>query len=174
MKNKNIVWSIGLGLLTMICLTYASVPLYRLFCQMTGYGGTARIFVPPSEKVGHKKIKVSFNADLEPKLQWVFEPKQLYVDVVTGENKLIFYKAENLTDKIITGMASYNVTPELAGKYFNKVECFCFERQTLKPNQKVLMPVLFFIDPAIEKDEDLKDIYEITLSYNFYKIDDQN
>ena len=170
MKNKNIVWTLALGLLTMICLTYASVPLYRLFCQMTGYGGTARIFVPPSNITGTKTIKVAFNADTEPKLQWLFKPQQRYVDVITGENKLIFYEAENLTDEYITGMASYNVTPELAGKYFNKVECFCFERQTLKPHQKVLMPVLFFVDPAIEKDEDLKDIHEITLSYNFYNV----
>ena len=98
MKNKNIVWTLALGLLTMICLTYASVPLYRLFCQMTGYGGTARIFVPPSNITGTKTIKVAFNADTEPKLQWLFKPQQRYVDVITGENKLIFYEAENLTD----------------------------------------------------------------------------
>ena len=172
MKSKSTIWTIFLIILIMICLTYATPPLYKMFCQITGYGGTARIFVPPSQVVGSKKIKVSFNSDVEPHLKWIFKPEQLSIDVTVGENKLVFYYAENLTDETITGMAAYNVTPDTAGKYFNKVECFCFERQTLKPHQKVNMPVLFFVDPAIEKDESLKNIQEITLSYNFYRITD--
>ncbi len=142
------------------------------FCQITGYGGATRIFVQPSKIVGNKKIKISFNSDTDPNLKWTFKPEQSNIEVKTGENKLAFYYAENLTDETITGMASYNVSPSLAGKYFNKVECFCFERQTLKPHQKISMPVLFFVDPKIENDDSLKNIEEITLSYSFYKIEE--
>ena len=170
MQNKNIVQTISLCVLIMVCLTFASVPLYRMFCQATGYGGTARIFVQPSKIQGKKTFTISFNADVNPELPWKFSPEKKHMQLLTGENKLAFYNAENLSNKPIVGMASYNVTPELAGKYFNKVQCFCFERQLLKPHQKVLMPVLFFIDPEIENDENLKDIQEITLSYNFYRL----
>jgi cytochrome c oxidase assembly protein subunit 11 len=171
MDRKKIGISAVLVVLTMLCLTYASVPLYKLFCQVTGYGGKARIFVKPSEKVGTKTIKIFFNANVDKDLPWIFRSEQPYLELKTGENKLAFFYAKNLSDKPITGMAIYNVTPDLAGKYFNKVECFCFERQTLKPNQEVNMPVLFFIDPKIENDLTIKGIKEITLSYSFYSLD---
>lgn len=171
-SHKSVVISLLLILAIMICLTAASVPLFRLFCQATGYGGTVKIYTKASETIGTKKIKIHFNADIDPNLKWKFQPEQLSLDLITGENKLAFYSAENLTNEEIVGMAIYNVTPQLAGKYFNKVECFCFNRQLMKPHEKVLMPVLFFIDPAIEQDPNVKDIHEVTLSYSFFKLDE--
>ncbi len=168
-KNKKIVWIIVFVLIGMAGLTWASVPLYRLFCQVTGYGGTTRDYIKPSNQIGRKKIKVNFDANINSDLKWIFKPEQLSINVRTGENSLIFYYAENLTGEALKGMAVYNVVPQTAGKYFNKVECFCFSEQTLQPFQKVNMPVLFFIDPKIEEDETLKDVTEITLSYNFFK-----
>jgi len=168
-KNKKIVWIIVFVLIGMAGLTWASVPLYRLFCQVTGYGGTTRDYIKPSNQIGRKKIKINFDANINSDLKWIFKPEQLSINVRTGENSLIFYYAENLTNEALKGMAVYNVVPQTAGKYFNKVECFCFSEQTLQPFQKVNMPVLFFIDPKIEEDETLKDVTEITLSYNFFK-----
>lgn len=171
-SNRSIVISIIVVVFAMLALTAASVPLYRLYCQVTGYGGTVRIFKKPSEQVGNKKITVNFNAHVDPQLKWYFKPKQIALDLKTGENKLTFYEAKNLTKQDIVGMAVYNITPFIAGKYFNKVECFCFERQVLKAGEQALMPVLFFISPEIEQDPDLKDVQEITLSYTFYKLDE--
>jgi cytochrome c oxidase assembly protein subunit 11 len=171
-SNKKIVQIIIITLFAMFGVTYASIPLYKKFCQVTGFGGTPRIFKAPSEKIGEKRMRIKFNADINKDLKWIFRPEQQYVDVKTGENSLIFYYAENLTNKSIKGMAIYNVIPQAAAKYFNKIECFCFNEQTLSPHEKVNMPVLFFIDPEIAKDEVLKDLKEITLSYSFFKVDD--
>jgi cytochrome c oxidase assembly protein subunit 11 len=156
----------------MILLTGASVPIYKLYCQITGLGGTVRVFQKPSEFIGQKKIRINFDSTVNPDLPWNFKSEKKSIDVTTGENKLVFYTAENKTNKNISGIAVYNVTPFIAGKYFNKVECFCFEKQTLKPFEKALMPLLFNISTDLEKDPDLKDIKEITLSYIFYKFDE--
>ncbi|AHX03293.1 cytochrome c oxidase assembly CtaG/Cox11 family protein [Ehrlichia chaffeensis str. Heartland] len=154
----------------MVCLVYASVPLYSIFCKVTGYGGTVRKSnILSSSKTGNTTIKVRFNADINKQLPWKFYPELPYVFVKPGEQKLIFYRAENLSDKDISGMAVYNVTPHKAGKYFNKVACFCFSKQTLFPYQKTVMPVSFFIDPAIETDPETADVKLITLSYVFFK-----
>lgn len=171
-SNKKIIRIILIGLFAMFGLSYASVPLYKKFCQVTGFGGTPRIYKAPSNQIGEKKMRIKFNADINKNLPWIFRPEQPYVDIKTGENSLIFYYAENLTSRDVKGMAVYNVIPQAAAKYFNKIECFCFNEQTLKPREKVNMPVLFFIDPKIADDEVLKDLKEITLSYNFFKVEE--
>ena len=148
-------------------LTAASPPLYRTFCSLTGFGGTPlRAEKAPGPVAG--QIGVRFDANIHPGLAWRFEPEQLRVNVKPGAQTKIFYRAQNLTAKTLTGQAAYNVTPDQAGKYFKKIQCFCFTEQTLKPGEKVDMPVVFFVDPKIKDDPDTKDIDEITLSYTFY------
>ncbi len=154
----------------MIMLTLASVPLYNLFCKVTGYGGTTRYTAIASTKTGTKLIKIRFDANVAQNLPWIFKSEQNEVIVRVGENNLVFYTAENKTDKPIIGTAVYNVTPHKAAKYFNKIQCFCFEEQLLKARQKMVMPVSFFIDPEIENDSNLQDVDTITLSYTFYSV----
>lgn len=151
-------------------LTFASVPLYNLFCKVTGYGGTTKYATIASTRVGNKMMKVRFDANVDKNLPWQFKSEQDEVIVRVGENNLVFYTAENKTDKPIVGTAVYNVTPFKAGVYFNKIQCFCFEEQLLKPHQKMVMPVSFFIDPEIENDPNLQDVDTITLSYTFYPV----
>lgn len=172
-SNKNILISIIALLFSMVLLTIASVPIYNLFCKATGYGGTTQR-ANPYVKVekGSRKIRVEFDSNVDKNLPWRFVPKHHSADVVTGENALIFYESENLSDHDIIGTSVYNVTPLKAGKYFVKVHCFCFEEQLLKAGQKVLMPVSFFIDPEIENDPEMADIDRITLSYSFFKVRD--
>lgn len=154
----------------MFCLAYASVPLYSLFCKVTGFGGTTQKAATGSTVKGKKEIAVQFDANIEQGLDWVFKPMQREVKVRTGENALIFFYAENKSDEPITGMATFNVTPDKTGIYFNKIQCFCFNQQTLKPHEKVTMPVTFFIDPAIESDPTTEEVTTITLSYSFFKV----
>lgn len=158
---------------SMFCLAFFSFPLYTLFCRVTGYGGTPKTGEAAKELVssvhlGKRDFHVRFNADTAKDLPWKFVPVQDMVDVRSGESKLIFYTAENVSKKPITGVATFNVTPELAAKYFNKVQCFCFTNQTLEPGEKVDMPVSFFIDPRIEDDVELKNLKTLTLSYTFF------
>lgn len=154
-------------------LAYASVPLYRLFCQVTGYGGTpARADAAPGS-VSDRVIRVSFTADVAQGLDWRFQAEQRSLDLKVGENKLAFYSAENLEKVPVTGQATFNVSPDVFGPYFTKIECFCFTEQTLQPGQKVDMPVSFFIDPAILDDPQLKHLNDVTLSYTFFRAADQ-
>lgn len=155
----------------MFGLAFASVPLYSLFCKVTGYGGTPRQVTQLSMVQGTREFTVRFNADIDPTLAWKFMPEQPSVTVRPGKQTLIFYRAENLSDVPITGRAVYNVTPHQAGTYFSKIECFCFTEQTLAPHEVVEMPVSFFIDPAIEQDPDLKRADTITLSYTFFRVE---
>jgi cytochrome c oxidase assembly protein subunit 11 len=154
---------------TMLVMAYASVPLYRLFCQKTGYGGTTQVAKIPSGKVVDRVITVRFNADTHRDLPWHFRPLQTEIKVKVGENALAFYESQNRSDQPVCGMATYNVTPDKAGIYFNKVACFCFEEQVLSPQQCVEMPVQFFIDPDFAHDPDLQDVDTITLSYTFFR-----
>lgn len=157
----------------MIMLTMASVPIYKVFCKLTGYGGTTQVADEISTRQGNKIIKVRFDSNIEQKLPWKFFAKQNEITVKTGQNAIVFYYAENLAPEAIIGTAVYNVTPHLAAQYFMKIECFCFQEQRLYPGQKVLMPVTFFIDPKIEDDPELNGIDTITLSYSFYKISEK-
>ena len=166
-QKKTLYILLGI-LFFMICLVSASVPLYSLFCQVTGYGGRTQRSEMYSDYVGQKIYKVRFNADVAKGLPWKFYPQDKYVYVRSGENALTFYYSENMSDKPVNGMAIYTVTPHRAAVYFNKVHCFCFEQQTLEAGQKVDMPVTFFIDPAIEKDKELRNVDTLTLSYMFF------
>lgn len=154
----------------MLCLAYASVPLYNIFCKATGYGGTTRKATGAVTNITSQKIRVYFNANIMSDLPWKFNSETNYVDINIGEQSLAFYYAENLSDQPSFGMAVYNVIPFKAGKYFNKVACFCFEEQMLLPKQKAAMPVSFYIDPDIMLDDSTKDLSEITLSYTFFKL----
>lgn len=153
----------------MVMLAYASVPLYRIFCQATGFGGTTQRASSNLSTPSTQRMRVDFNADTDPNLPWKFAPVQRFVDVNLGVNTLIAYSAENLSDAPITGMATYNVTPHEVGRYFIKIQCFCFEEQRLAPHEKVNMPVSFYIDPAILDDPEARDITEVTLSYTFFE-----
>ena len=156
--------------LAMLALGYAAVPLYRMFCQATGFGGTTQrseTGVAPGAVVG-KIINVRFDANVSPSLPWQFAPEKNVVRVAIGARQMAFFNATNLSDHAITGTAAFNVTPELAGAYFTKIQCFCFTSQTLKPGETVRMPVIYYVDPAILKDKEAGKFNEITLSYTFF------
>jgi cytochrome c oxidase assembly protein subunit 11 len=150
-------------------LAFASVPLYRIFCQVTGFGGaTVRAAEAPGAAGG--RIGMRFDANIDPALPWKFEPAARE-RVRLGERTIVKYTATNMTARPTTGRAIFNVTPAQAGAYFNKIECFCFTEQTLKPGESVEMPVVFFVDPEVREDEATRTIDEITLSYTFYPVE---
>lgn len=169
--NRRIAFALLLLTAGMIGLSFAAVPLYRIFCQVTGYGGTTQRADGPSDKVIDRVMSVRFDANVASELNWSFQPVQNKVELKIGENALAFYKAVNRGDAPLTGTATFNVTPEVAGSYFVKVDCFCFVEQTLKAGQQADMPVSFYIDPAIMDDPDARKVEEITLSYTFFKTD---
>lgn len=153
-------------------LAFASVPLYRLFCQVTGYGGTPRVALdgrPGAADTAGRSITVRFDANVNPALPWRFKPEQHRIQVPLGESTLAVYRAENLSDTAITGTATFNVTPNKAAPYFVKVQCFCFDEQRLEAHGGADMPVSFYVDPAIADDPDTKDVSTITLSYTFFR-----
>jgi len=168
-RNQAILASLIVLVAGMTALSFASVPLYRLFCQVTGYGGTPQIATVRPDTVGEREITVRFNSDVDPKLPWAFQPLQRAVKVKVGEEKLAFFQATNRSDKPLVGTATFNVTPLKAGLYFNKIQCFCFDEQRLDPGESADMPVSFFIDPEILKDPNLNDVQTITLSYTFFR-----
>ena len=155
----------------MLGLAFASVPLYRLFCQITGYGGTpARADAAREvlESADLLRVTVRFDANVGDGLGWSFAPERRSIQVRVGEESLAFYVARNLTDRPIVGTATFNVTPYKAAPYFVKTACFCFEEQTLQPGQEMFMPVSFHVDPEMARDRDVRDVSTITLSYTFY------
>jgi len=169
-KNGRTATIMALAAAAMLALAFASVPLYRVFCQVTGYGGTTRrtSVAPAPEAVLDRSLTVEFDANVGPGITWRFEPAQRQQQLKIGEQGLAFYRASNLSNTPQVGMAVFNVTPHKAGSYFNKIQCFCFTAQRLDPGQTVEMPVAYFIDPAIVDDPDLKKLTTITLSYTFY------
>lgn len=175
MNHRRTVIPLIAIVLGMCMLAYASVPLYRLFCQVTGFGGTTRRADSNfSAGISDQIMHVRFNADTDPHLPWQFSPIEKEITVHIGENRLVAYRVKNRSDKETRGTATYNVTPNEAGKYFNKIQCFCFEEQRLKPGEEVTMPVSFFIDPAILEDKELKGLTNITLSYTFFSYESRN
>lgn len=156
----------------MVGLSFAAVPLYQMFCQVTGYGGTTQRADAAPDRILDKTVIVRFDANADPKLPWTFEPEQRTMQVRIGESSLAFFKATNNSDKPVTGTAGFNVAPQAAGLYFAKVQCFCFTKQTLAPGETIEMPVSFFVDPKFVDDESTVNIPEITLSYTFYRNDD--
>jgi len=164
------------GALFMLGMGFAAVPLYRMFCQVTGFGGTtqrASAAEAGAVMVSDQTISVRFDGNVASELPWKFSPSQVTQEMKIGERRLAFYTAQNMSGEPITGIASFNVEPEVAGLYFKKIHCFCFNQQTLKPGEKVEMPVQYYVDPAILDNPDTKDIRQITLSYTFHKSADQ-
>ena len=159
----------------MVGLGYAAVPLYKLFCEATGFGGTIQRVdgdIASGQGIAGKIMSIRFDANHVNELPWDFAPEKPVEKVTIGEREIAFFTAKNLSDKPITGRASYNVTPSQVGKYFNKIQCFCFTEQTLKPGQQVRMPVIYYVDPGILTDADAKGVEEITLSYTFHVVDE--
>ena len=156
----------------MFGLAFASVPLYDLFCRVTGFGGTTQQNDSNDVEVIDRVMKIRFNADISPKLKWRFKPDQKEITVKVGESALASFTAENISDEPLTGTAVYNVTPLKAGAYFVKVQCFCFDLQLLEPGKKISMPVSFYVDPDIINDDNLDEVKTITLSYTFFRSSD--
>ncbi|GAB4822064.1 hypothetical protein N2152v2_009110 [Parachlorella kessleri] len=174
--------------IAMVGATYGAVPLYRLFCQATGYGGTVQEGATVEAKLkarqeardeeleaacAARELTVFFNADVNDNLPWKFTPTQRSVKIHPGQSTLAFYTAQNMSNKAITGVSTYNVTPQSAGSYFNKIQCFCFEEQKLQPGEKIDMPVFFYVDPEFATDIRLSNITNLTLSYTFFKVSEE-
>ncbi len=173
-RNRRIAAALVTVPLAMGALAWASAPLYRLFCQVTGFGGTPGTAAEaPQAAADAPSIEIRFNADIAPDLDWRFGPVERAVTVRLGEQALAFYRAENLGDEPVTGAAVFNVTPLKAGAYFSKIDCFCFTEQRLGPGESADMPVSFFVDPEIARDPNVRDVGTITLSYTFFRSDEE-
>ncbi|HJQ58441.1 MAG TPA: cytochrome c oxidase assembly protein [Vineibacter sp.] len=168
-RNHRVVAGVFAGVVAMVGLAYASVPLYELFCRVTGFGGTTQVAAAAPGRVLERTVTVRFDASRDGNLPWKFEPLQRQVTVRLGEEALIHYRASNLSQRPIVGTATFNVTPDLAGPWFNKIQCFCFNEQLLMPGESVDMPVTFFIDPDMAKDRKYDKVVTITLSYTFFE-----
>ncbi|KAK5642362.1 hypothetical protein RI129_008529 [Pyrocoelia pectoralis] len=174
LRSKSTLYYVTAAGILVVGFSYAAVPLYSMFCQAYGYGGTIstghdNTKVVSMSPVKHKPIKIKFNADTVSSMRWNFKPQQLAIQVVPGETALAFYTAQNPTDVPVTGISTYNVVPFEAGQYFNKIQCFCFEEQQLNPHEQVDMPVFFYIDPEFAQDPAMEYVREITLSYTFFE-----
>ncbi|AWK85597.1 cytochrome c oxidase assembly protein [Azospirillum thermophilum] len=173
-RNRIVLVSL-LGIVAgMVGLAYASVPLYSLFCRVTGFGGTTQRAEAAPGRVLDRKVTVRFNADVNGGLSWGFRPEQREVTLKLGEMGFAAYQAENRGSRPTVGTAVFNVTPDKAGAYFNKIQCFCFTEQVLQPGQSVDMPVAFFVDPAMNDDPNMEDVTTITLSYTFFRAKDSD
>lgn len=174
-KRRTAFWGFALAAF-MVGLGYAAVPLYDLFCRVTGFGGTTQkvdesvLASPPV--VLNETISVRFDSNVDRDLPWAFRPERPTDRMSIGARDMAIFIARNDSPVAVRGVASYNVTPVAAGKYFNKIQCFCFTDQVLEPGQQIRMPVLFFVDPAIKDDPETRDIQEITLSYTFHRVDE--
>ncbi|WP_414713118.1 cytochrome c oxidase assembly protein [Sphingopyxis sp.] len=174
-KNAKTASLAALLAVAMVGLGFAAVPLYNLFCRVTGFGGTTQRYDPvaaaETPKVLSDTISVRFDSNVAPGLPWKFYPEHPTDTVSIGARDMAIFIARNESTHDLTGTASFNVTPDAAGKYFTKIQCFCFTQQTLKAGEQIRMPVLFFVDPKIKDDPDARDIEEITLSYTFHPVD---
>lgn len=171
-RRNGVTAAIAVGVVAgMIGLSYASVPLYRLFCQVTGFGGTTQVAERAPAEAGERDITIRFNADTGGGMAWRFRPEQREITLKVGEQGLAFYRAENPTGHRIVGTATFNVTPLKAGPYFSKVECFCFTEQALEAGGSAELPVSFFVDPSINDDPNMRDVTTITLSYTFFEVE---
>ena len=170
-SNRIVAISCVSFFVAMIGMAYAAVPLYQMFCQVTGYGGTTQRVEQMSDTILDQTVKVRFDANVSGGLPWDFKPVQREVTVRIGETTIINYEAKNISDRPASGRATFNVSPDLTGSYFNKVQCFCFTDTTLAAGETMEMPVMFFVDPDIVKEKDLKGLTTITLSYTFFPLD---
>ena len=168
--NRRVAVACVSAVAVMVGMAYAAVPLYNLFCRVTGYAGTTQVAVNSEGiRIVDREVKVRFDANIEKGFGWEFAPVQRDVALKLGETREIAYRARNLTDKPLTGTATFNVTPQSAGAYFNKIECFCFTETTVQPGEELIMPVVFFVDPDMADTEETRDIHTITLSYTFFE-----
>jgi len=167
--RKTVLTLTAVGL-SMLALGFASKPIYDTFCRITGYGGTPGIAQDNLSEVLDRKVKVSFDANVN-ELPWDFAPEQRSMDVQIGQTGLAYYKVKNNSDKAMVGTATFNVTPIKAAPFFIKTECFCFTEQRIEPGQEISMPVLYFVDPQLDEDKRLDDVREITLSYTFFEVE---
>jgi len=172
-RNAQVAWTLVAVVGGMLALAYAASPLYELFCKATGFGGTPVVAQEGAQggerPVLERIVAVRFDSNVDPNLPWRFQPLEREVKVRLGEEKLVFFRATNVSQRPIVGTATYNVTPEPAGPWFNKLQCFCFTEQLLKPGQSVDMPVVFFVDPEMDKDRRYDNVRTITLSYTFFE-----
>lgn len=171
-QNARVFAVCGAIVVGMVGMAYAAVPLYDLFCRVTGYGGTTQIAQYDSGQILDRELTVRFDASNARGFPWAFEPLQREMTVRVGETALAFYRATNTSDQPVTGVASYNVTPFKMGPYFSKLECFCFTEQTLQPGESMDMPVIFFVDPLMDDEDQLDDVRTMTLSYTFWRSGD--
>jgi cytochrome c oxidase assembly protein subunit 11 len=168
-KNARLAWTMVAIVGGMLGLAYAAVPLYQAFCKATGFAGTPLIAQEGERPVIGRTVEVRFDSNTDTNLPWRFQPVERSVRVRLGEEKLVFFRATNLSQRPVVGTATYNVTPEWTAGWFNKIQCFCFTEQLLQPGQSVDMPVLFFVDADMNKDRRYDDVRTITLSYTFYE-----
>lgn len=168
-RNLKVMTICAASAAAMVGAAYAAVPLYDLFCRVTGYGGTTQVAQYDSGQIIDRTVTIRFDASMARGFPWEFEPLQNQMDVRVGETALAFYRATNTSSRPVTGVATYNVTPFKVAPYFSKLECFCFTEQTLQPGESMDMPVLFFVDPLMDGEENLDDIRTITLSYTFWE-----
>ncbi len=154
--------------LAMLALSFAAVPLYRMFCASTGYGGTTQVAATAPTHLGARDVVVRFDANVAPGLNWTFEPETAQITLRTGKTATVFFKVVNLSDRAGAAQAMYNVGPDSAGAYFDKISCFCFSEQKLDAHETAELPVVFFLDPALERDEGLREVDTVTLSYTFF------
>ena len=168
-RNRTTVLVLGAVVVGMVGLSFASVPLYRVFCAATGFGGTTQRAEGPADRVAAGLVTVRFDAQISPDLAWEFRPMTSEVTLHPGEQKQVFFRAANRTKETVTGRAVYNVTPTKAGIYFDKLQCFCFDEQVLKPGEAKDMGVVFFVDPDLLTDPSTRDVRTITLSYTMFR-----
>jgi len=170
-RNDRVRYTL-IGVAAFMCaMSFAAVPLYNLFCKVTGYGGETQVATEGSDLILDQTIKIRFDGSLDRDMPWQFKPVRNEIEIRIGETGLAYYEATNPTDRVIAGTASYNVTPYSAGRYFTKIDCFCFTMQVLQPGETVEMPVTFYVDPEIVEDLEARHVNQITLSYTFYETD---
>ena len=173
-KNHTVVAGCVALVGAMAGLSYAAVPLYDLFCRATGYGGTPNRAEAAPGTISDRTVTIRFDTNVDPQLPWTFAPQERSVVVRVGENRLVYFHAENRASTAIVGHAAYNVAPENAARYFSKIQCFCFSEQRLEAGESVDMPVSFFVAPELLKDHRNDNLKEITLSYTFYPAANRN
>ncbi|QGM47711.1 cytochrome c oxidase assembly protein [Methylocystis heyeri] len=169
-KSGRVALPLIAGSFAMLALSFASVPLYRMFCAATGFGGTTQVAGQSAEKLGDRVLNVRFDANVARDLPWRFEPEVAKISLRTGQTATVYYKVANLADHETRGVAAYNVAPDQAGSFFKKLACFCFSEQRLAAHETAEWPVVFFLDPALETDETMRGVEEVTLSYSFFAV----
>jgi len=168
-RNARLAWTLAAAVGGMLALAYAASPLYDMFCRATGFGGTPQVAQQGERPILSRTVNVRFDSNVDANLPWRFTPLEREVKVKLGEERLVHYRVTNVSQRPIVGTSTYNVTPETSGAWFNKLQCFCFTEQLLLPGQSVDMPVVFFVDPEMDKDRRYDNVRTITLSYTFFE-----